>query len=287
VRVPDIVQEHRRRNETTRDRWETMASHRARVMRLLSEARGEAGRSLCVLGAGNGNDIDLAQLVRKFERVALVDLDEQALGRAVERLTEDERRRAQLHAAVDLAGVLPILETWQGGHLPDDAELKSVIDAARASRAPAIGTFDVVASTCVLSQLIDSIYIAMVADQPWRTELVLAVRNRHLEIMIELLNPGGAGVLVTDFVATETAPELAYLDDTQIPAAAVNWINQRNFFTGTNPYAIRDYLHGLKNTVHAVEDVQVSPAWRWDIGAKQLAVSAITFRRRIEICGPY
>ena len=279
MRVAAIAQEHRRRNDTTRDRWETMAAHRARVMRLLAEARGKAGRSLCVLGAGNGNDIDLSQLVREFEHVALVDLDDQALRRAVGRLTEDERRRVELHAPVDLASLLPILETWREGHLPDEAALKSTIDAARAAVPPAIGTFDVVASTCVLSQLIDSIYMGMAADQPQRTELVLAVRNRHLEIMVEILKPGGAGVLVTDFVATETAPELAYLNDAQIPAAAVNWINQRNFFTGTNPYAIRDYLQGLPDTGRAVENVHVSPAWRWDIGAKQLAVSAVSFRR--------
>jgi hypothetical protein len=279
VRVPAIAQEHRRRNETTRDRWETMAAHRARVMRLLAEARGKTGRSLCVLGAGNGNDIDLAQLVREFERVALVDLDEQALGRAVERLTEDERRRVELHAPLDLASLLPILETWRGGHLPDEAALKSTIDAARAAVPPEIGTFDVVASTCVLSQLIDSIYMGMAPAQPQRTELVLAVRNRHLEMMVDLLKPGGVGLLITDFVATETAPELAHLDDSQVPAAAVNWINQRNFFTGANPYAIRDYLQGLRDTGRAVENVQASPAWRWDIGAKQLAVSAVSFRR--------
>jgi hypothetical protein len=256
-----------------------MAAHRAQVMRLLTEAHGEAGRSLCVLGAGNGNDIDLAKLAREFERIVLVDLDKQALGRAVERLTEDERRRVELHAPVDLAGMLPILETWRGGHVPDDAELKNAIAVASAARPPAIGTFDVVASTCVLSQLIDSIYMGLAGDQPRRTELVLAVRNRHLETIVELLNPGGAGILITDFVATATAPELAYLDDAQVPAAALNWINQRNFFTGTNPYAIRDYLQGLRDTVHTVENVQVSPAWRWDIGAKQLAVSAVTFHR--------
>jgi hypothetical protein len=115
VRVPAIEQEHRRRNETTRDRWEAMASHRAQVMGLLAEARGEAGRSLSMLGAGNGNDIELAQLVREYERIVLVDLDKQALGRAVERLTEDERRRVELHAPVDLTGVLPILERGEAG----------------------------------------------------------------------------------------------------------------------------------------------------------------------------
>jgi hypothetical protein len=277
--VLSIVEEHCRRNKTTRERWATMASHRARVMGLLAEARGESSQSLCILGAGNGNDIDLGQLAREYERIALVDLDEPALDRAVRRLANDDRPRVELHAPIDLTDILATLTSWQAGHAPTDAELTAAIDAASAARPPDVGAFNVVASTGVLSQLIDSIYMALATDHPRCQELVLAVRNRHLEMMVELLNPGGAGVLITDFVATETAPELAQLDDSQVPAAAVTWINQRNFFTGANPYAIRERFQELRGARLAVEKVEVSPAWRWDIGAKQMAVSAVTFRR--------
>jgi hypothetical protein len=274
-----ITQEHRRRNETTRDRWQEIAPHRARVMQLLVEARGVAGPSLCLLGAGNGNDVELAELAGAFERIALVDLDEQALARAVDRLTENQRRRVERHAPIDLMGVLPILEAWQADTAFSGEELANAIATARTARPAISGEFDVVASLGMLSQLIDSVYLGISIDHPRRLELVLAVRNRHLELMIELLRPGGVGVLISDFVATETAPLLAYLDDTQIPAAAIQWINERNFFTGANPYAIRDYLNGLSGTGLAVENVEVSPAWRWDIGAKQMAVCAVTFRR--------
>ena len=275
-----IVEEHRRRNQTTRDRWETMTPHRERVMRLIGEARRGAGGSLCVLGAGNANDIDLVSLAGEFERIALVDLDEQSLERAVERVPEADRGRIELLGAIDLTGILPSLTKWQSGHAPTAAEVSAAIETARSVPPPTVGTFDVVASTCVLTQLIDSIYMGLAADQPQRQELVLAVRNRHLEILVELATPGGAEVLITDFVATETAPELAHLNDAQVPAAAEEWINQRNFFTGANPYAIRDYLLGPLAEKVSSDDVQVSPARRWDIGAKQLAVIAVTFRRR-------
>lgn len=248
-------------------------------MQLLAAARAVAGPSLCILGAGNGNDVELGELADEFERVALVDIDDQALARGVERLTADQWRHVELHAPIDLTGVLPILEAWKVGTAFANEELASAIAVARAARPAISGEFDVVASTGVLSQLLDSVYLGVPVDHPWRAELVLAVRNRHLEIMIELLRQGGVGVLIADFVATETAPELARLDDSQIPAAAVHWINERNFFTGANPYAIRDFLVGLANDGHAVENVDVSPAWRWDIGAKQMAVSAVTFRR--------
>ena len=195
------------------------------------------------------------------------------------RVPEADRGRIELRGGVDLTGILPILTKWQLGQAPTAAELSAAIETARRAIPPTVESFDVVASTCVLTQLIDSIYLGLAAHQSQRQELVLAVRNRHLELMVDLAAPGGAGVLITDFVATETAPELAYLNDAQVAAAAVQWINQRNFFTGANPYAIRDYLQGPLEDKIFSEDVHVSPAWRWDIGAKQFAVSAVTFRR--------
>ena len=256
-----------------------MSSHRANMMRLLAEARGESGKSLCVLGAGNANDIDLAVLAHDFERIALVDLDERSLELATERLSEDARRRVEQHAPVDLTSIVSILGGWEADTAPPEADISAAINAAKAARPPDVGAFDVVASTCVLSQLIDSIYMRLATTHPQCQELVMAVRNRHLEMMVELLNPGGVGLLITDFVATETAPELAHIDDRLVPAAAARWINERNFFTGANPYAIRDCFQNLNGAGRTVENVQVSPAWRWDMGAKQLAVSAVTFRR--------
>ncbi len=256
-----------------------MSPHRARVMQLITEARGNARQSLCILGAGNANDIDLAQLADDFERITLVDIDEQALTRAIERAPPTAHRKIDPHHGVDLTGILPILSSWQVERAPTDEELSIAILAARDALAPALVKFDVVASTCILTQLIDSICMVLPEAHPRFIELVMAVRDRHLEMIIELLNPAGVGVLVTDFVATETAPDLARLEDSQILAAAIQWIIQRNFFTGANPYAIRDRLQSPQRAGLAVVDVQVSPAWRWDIGAKQLAVSAVTFRR--------
>src|SRR6185503_19635751 len=96
-----ILAEHVRRNWTTRERWDAMTVHRARVMELICGARGEAGRTLCLLGPGNGNDIELARLAHEFERVALVDLDDAAVGRAVSRLNEDEARRVERYCPVE------------------------------------------------------------------------------------------------------------------------------------------------------------------------------------------
>jgi hypothetical protein len=258
-----------------------MTSHRARVMRLLVEARSEAGRSICILGPGNGNDIELVRLAQEFERVTLVDLDEAAVARAVGRLDQDEVRRVERFSPVDLSGILPLLESWMGHRNPTDAEITAAVRRARGAPRPDVGLFDVVASTCMLTQLIDSVYMALPTEHPRSVELVLSVRDRHLDMILELLKPGGVGVLVTDFVATETAPELAQLDESLLPQAAAKWIEERNFFTGANPFAIRDYYNRSRGPRPCALDAEVKGLWRWDIGAKQLAVSAVTFRRSV------
>src|SRR6476660_3088967 len=118
-----ILAEHIRRNWTTRGRWDAMTLHRTRVMELICRARGESGRTLCLLGPGNGNDIELARLAREFERVALVDLDEDAVGRAVSRLSADEARRVERYCPVELSGVLSELELWRARSRRTDEEI--------------------------------------------------------------------------------------------------------------------------------------------------------------------
>jgi hypothetical protein len=274
-----ITEEHARRNATTRERWDAMASHRARVMGLIAEARGGTGKTLCVMGPGNGNDIELAKLARDFEKIALVDLDEAALARAVARLDENLVGNVRRYCPIDLSGILPVLESWVRHRNPSHAEISGVMRTALAAPRPDVGAFDVVASTCMLTQLIDSVYMALPMEHPRCVELVMAVRNRHLEMILELLNPCGVGVLVTDFVTTETAPELAQLDELLLPRAATKWIEERSFYAGANPFAIRDYYNRSREPGPRAENAQVRGPWRWDIGAKRLAVCAVTFRR--------
>src|SRR5262249_19148251 len=64
-------------NASSRSGWERYAAHRRVVTSLLTS--GTAGGRLCVLGAGNGNDLDLPALLKAFREVHLVDLDAEAL----------------------------------------------------------------------------------------------------------------------------------------------------------------------------------------------------------------
>lgn len=273
-----ILREHQRRNEATRDRWETMTAHRDRVMRLLCDD-GERRTSICVLGAGNGNDIDVARLAREYERTVLIDLDGEALGRAKNRLPRNEKGTVEFLGGVDVCGMLATFESWCTDAAHSDGDITEAVKQAQTAPRPAVGSFDVVCSTCILSQLIDSVSLALPPNHARIPELALAVRNRHIELILQLLNPGGTGVLVTDFVSSVTAPEMPQVAETNFPQAARRWIEQGNFFTGANPFAIREYFKTDVSTAPLVEEAQVTLPWRWDIGGRQFAVCAVTVRR--------
>src|SRR3712207_5062684 len=73
-------------NRSTADSWQTYASHRAEIAALLEplDAAASGGR-LCVLGAGNCNDLHLPTLLERFDELHLVDIDAAAIANAVKR----------------------------------------------------------------------------------------------------------------------------------------------------------------------------------------------------------
>ena len=261
--------EQRRRNLERRDSWDCFSAHRAQATRLLSEGAtaADAG-SLCVLGAGNCNDLDLNSLTRSFDRIHLVDLDAEALREGVRRQGLAESDGIIQHG-VDLIGGQP------GNGPLDAAELLTTLrDVPHVSDVK----HDRVASICTLSQVIEFGVRLLGAEHSALTNVILALRRQHLEVMVSLLRPGGIGLLITDFVSSDTCPELREMSLDQLPAAASRWIAERNFFTGANPFAIKQFL---EREMEAVEPTSVTlhKPWKWDLGPRIYAVAAIQFRR--------
>jgi hypothetical protein len=250
---PRLIREEDR-NRASRDSWQLFAAHRHHVTQLIASAAAGHSRAsrLCVLGAGNSNDLDLNCLRQFFTRIELVDWDSAALlqGVTAQGLSAD--------SAIDVSG---------GRDLLLDGE----------SALPEIACADVVASVCLLSQLLEQ--VAEQGQGAGYLARVQAVRKRHLQLLIELTCPGGCSLLVTDLVSSETAPELVSMAESDVIAFLPKLIAQQNFFTGLNPAVLLDVLQRDPDIRSLIERIEVVPPWLWRFGQRVYAVYAIRFRR--------
>ena len=261
---------HCRRNARTRGDWQTFAPHRQRVTQRMLEAAEGDNPSLCVLGAGNGNDLDLARLVQRFGRITLVDLDRQALEHCLGKQPAPVARQIEIVSEVDLGGLLERLDQYDG----DSERLEQLITAARCPEVAVLATYDVVASTCLLTQMIDSVVSAIGPQHPRLPELALALRDGHLRLLRDLTSAGGTALLVTDFVSSDTVPLLNRVPHAQVEALAAQAIHDRNFFMGVNPHVLARHLQSLTGG-----GVELYRPWRWQMGNRAYAVCAIRMKK--------
>ena len=112
-------------------------------------------------------------------------------------------------------------------------------------------------------------------------ELVLAVRDGHLHKLVNLVQVGGRGLLVTDFVSSDSLPDLADVPKRELPRLACRAIVRHNFFTGTNPLAL---LAWFRQAAMAgdIDLPQLVGPWRWWVGlARAYLVVAVMFCKRV------
>jgi hypothetical protein len=247
--------------------------HRHRVTELvLGARRGEADR-VCILGAGNCNDVDLPALAEAFREIHLVDLDRDALDWAVRALTERTRERITLHAPVDVSGLL--------SDLAPGSDLQPLIDRARTPPRLELGArFDVVVSACVLTQIVLSLLPVVGQHHQRVLELVRAVRAGHFASMLDALEPGGRAVFVSDLVSSDTYPGLAATPASELGRLAADLVARGNFFSGMNPAAIAAEL-GKEPAFNSTTDVRVERPWLWQLSQRRSYLAyAITFEKR-------
>lgn len=261
---------------------QTYEQHRQKTMELVSLAAAEligvAERTVSVLGAGNCMDLDLQQLAMLFHKVTLLDVDRRAVESGVNAVESLQTSRVEILAPIDLA--FPLATTQAAALSGTDSiaqfckQLESPL--ATLSVAPA----DVVVSTCVLSQIL-SVLTNLVADKhPQFLSLIQAVRRGHLVRMLQLLKPGGRGILISDLVSSETTPSLSSIDSVSLPKLLAQALATGNFFSGLHPgIMLQDLETGLNIAPYIESPVMVAP-WRWQMGPRTYAVYAITFRKR-------
>jgi hypothetical protein len=256
---------------------ETFAAHRARLMALIEAAA--RGGSLCVLGAGNGSDLDLPALAQAFDEIHLVDLDGAALERCVAALPSKVRARVTTHAGVDLTGFLDHLDDWGDAFPSTPQQLgQAAVGAIQGLLARLGRRFDAVVSTCALSQLAVPYHRAWVLPAAAWAQLHDATTAVHLSTLAGAVEPGGTGVLVFDVLTSRNLPELRALDG-QGQDALDAFLDERGL-QGADPDP-EDLLRRLRSPglERLVDSPRLTRPWLWNIGAESQVVYGLLFRR--------
>jgi hypothetical protein len=274
-----VSAEQSRQNRTTERQWQMYASHRRNIERMIVPS--QPGGKLCVLGAGNCNDLDLPWLTEVYGEVHLVDLDADALRSAIQRQKLSASKGIVQHAPIDLTGIADRITKW-----PKDATLEAELRRcvpllAELPKVP-WGLCDTVLSPCVLTQTIAPARDAWQNVLPSDNPTVRAVRHglikRHLNIMAASLKPGGRGALALDLVSSEKVPQLARITDAELPAAMDRFIASGKNFRGIDPTAMMAALASIP-TLHQIE---IHPPWLWHLGLrKSFLVSGVRFTKLI------
>jgi hypothetical protein len=271
-------------NRSTRDHWNDFASHRTEIQNLvLPDLFGapEADKTLCVLGAGNCNDVDLKALSAGFCEITLVDIDGAALAGAVRRQGVEGSPAICLRGGVDLTGIADLFPQWERS--PPDPVVVAA-GARRATEAPVPdlgGPFDVVLSPCLLSQLVGYASDVLGRSHPGRRELLLALRARHLRMLVDLMAPGGTGVIVCDVASSTGHPALLDMRKGNLPVYLDRLTYTDRGFDGLSPISMRAALESDPLIAPLLAPVQQIAPWLWHLGPRRtFLVYGLRLRRR-------
>jgi hypothetical protein len=223
-------------NRSGKGHQDHFAGHRARLTREIIQRAPAGGHGrLCLLGAGNANDVDLDALAERYDEIHLVDVDAAAVDSAAARTAQAHPGRLMVHAPVDASGILDRLTAW-ARRPPGPDETAGQVQAAVTRVCAALpGPFDVVASCCLLTQL-QLVLLEVVRDRnPYFDELRTILNGIHVRTLASLLAPGGVALLVTDLTGSDTYPLDDLAPDTDLGALMAELLAAGNVIHAAHP----------------------------------------------------
>ena len=262
--------------------WAAFEFHRRKVFDFLRRISTRSGQSVCVWGTGRTTDLELIPLVELFGTIDLVELDSSITEEALLQRGFDDHPQVRVHNGVDISG---IDRDWQRFlDSPDEKTLQEVLSACEVATLD-LPTYDVVVSTCLLSQLqrkavecLEQSSLSTEKKQSLLPQVVASIRKRHLELMLGHTKSNGVALLVTDLTSSEALPEMLN-PGADLKSLYLEKVMNGNHFHGMNPRAILHTAQG-PSLAPKIDQVQVSLPWIWDaIKMKYLCV-AFQFTRR-------
>ncbi|PZD71445.1 hypothetical protein C1752_06408 [Acaryochloris thomasi RCC1774] len=273
-----LIQRQTDFNLSSRNAWDVFADHRDRVTSQLMQ--GVDGSRLCILGAGNCNDLDLQTLVQFHREVHLVDIDTNALDQGVVRQNLANHSRIHVHGDIDLTGMLDQIANWSSDTHVSETDIAAFLDHPIHSLKRIPGPFDVVASTCILSQLIKTVVDAVGEEHQRFLALIQAIRMGHLRHLMQLTVSGGTSLLFTDVVSSTSYPGLASVPTHNLSQVLSQLIKDGNFFHGVNPAVLMNLFRQDPELSEQVTTIEPIGPWLWDLGPRSYAVVALKLKRR-------
>jgi hypothetical protein len=139
--------------------------------------------------------------------------------------------------------------------------------------------YDRIASTCLLSQLVEQVIEILGRDSPQLVTTIQTLRLRHLELMARALRPGGVGWLFCDFVSSETLPELLTTAPAALPPLLGQALTAGNVFHGCNPGILLQVMRQDEPLKSLITDPKITNPWIWLTGDRGYAVAGLCFTR--------
>jgi hypothetical protein len=279
------LRELRLDNQSGLPHRESFARHRERLTRLAREAAAtvespQAPR-LCVLGAGNCHDLDLAALADVYREIHLVDLDDEALQLATARQARVVADRITCHAPVDLSGMLDRIERWRELRLTEQELLVHPEATAADLERRTGGPFDVVVSACVLTQMQLGLLRGFGDQHRLFAALTHTLRLTHLRTLRRLVAPGGCAIFASDVTSGDIHPLDPPDPDADLRPLLDEAIAAGKAFYAADPRLLRATLGDDPVLRRDVELSEPLDAWLWQNGPQQrLLVYAVAMRRK-------
>jgi hypothetical protein len=279
-----VLAEQLAANESSSAERESFAGHRRRLTELCARGTERTSeRTLCVLGAGNANDLELEELAGRYRAIHLVDIDPEALERAYSRESPATRSRLVRHAPVDLSGSLDRLERWKDLKVSPEELTRHAGETAARVAATLGGPFDVVVSACVLTQLQLGLLTALGDRHPLFEALRYTLSATHLTVLSRLTAPGGRALFATDLTSNELAPEVGGTDEAGLPALLERLVAEGRVIGVAVPELIRRMIADSPTLSRELEPTQVLEVWRWQNGpTRTFVVYALEARKLLD-----
>jgi hypothetical protein len=193
-------------NKESRSFASYFANHRAQLTEQILALASSKGR-LCLLGAGNCLDVDLARLAENFDEVHLVDIDRDAVKFAKSRLTPLLAAKVFLHAPLDLSGLNTCISDWRDMKTTPEAFMSFPDDSSAAISRLLPGPFDAVVSCCLVSQILLTFRLALGEQHMLFQAGLITLLVTHFKVMRALINNQGRALLVTDVSSNQICSE--------------------------------------------------------------------------------